>query len=145
MKTLSLISVALLVCYSSALGQEGRSPEDRGLAPGTSVTYFAAVQPYSVTIETSNGVVLELYVPKGVFLSVQAPEKENPDAQVLELPRTFRGDVTLRMRRADEVSATESTLARETMAKSPVELTIAAGTVVVAVKPSERSTLDRGD
>lgn len=132
MKPLFLI-LALMVCSSAvAFAQDNPSAQKVSMDPVVSNTYYAAVQAYRVTIESANGMVSVLDVPRGVLLNVQTNTVQNDDIeQVQDLPHTFRGDLVIRTRRVDEVEASEGLMSKNIMAKAPVEMVVKNGVVVV--------------
>ena len=113
--------VVVFLFSSSAFGQaiEPRIPE------GCFSSYFGPGQAFKVTVESENGVVSVLDVPKGVFLNVVAFIDENPDKNGrLEFPMEIKGDVTIRTRREDELKSNESRSADSIMAWSPLEMSL---------------------
>ena len=137
MKTLMLAVLMTCGCYAGVAAQEVTPPE-------TFNFFYAPMQPYKVTIQSPRGVVSVLDVPKGVFLNIQGLQEQNPDfREDTGLPRTFRGDLTVRTRRADEVQAAESTVARDIMAKSPLVISLTNAVVIVeSVKEPESTAED---
>ncbi len=96
-------------------------------------SYFGPHNAYRVTIESDNGVVSVIDVPEGVLLSIVASEygaRESGDSS--QIPRLFRGDMTIRARRNDEVREGESSMASDLMAKAPLEVKLHG--VVVSVE-----------
>ena len=122
----------------SAGAQSGSLPQ------GAFESYYAAARAYRVTVRSDGGVVSTFEVPEGTFLSVQGRKDQNPSFRDDHgFPHTFRGDLVLRTRRADEVAETESTAAHAIMAKAPLEVRIADAVVVVEQSepsPSEPQT-----
>ena len=88
-------------------------------------SYFGPHNAFKVTIESENGVVSIVDVPKGVILSVVASEYEACESRdASQIPRLYRGDMTIRTRRNDEVKEGESTRGSDLMAKAPLEVTL---------------------
>lgn len=119
-KYLVFLFVSLFL-YCSAFAQTESPPP----AEGTFSTYFSPKQSVKLTITSENGIVSVLEVREGVILNVVASEERNPGFnEPMELPRTYRGDITIRLRRQDEVQETESRVAQEIMARAPLEMTL---------------------
>ena len=102
------------------------------MPPGTFNHYYAPIKAFKVTIESENGLVSVVNIPLGVYLNVEAYEAQNPDYHDwTEGPRTFRGDIVLRARRADEIKSGESSHAHEMMALAPFEISLTNAVVLV--------------
>ena len=130
-RVVTALLLALALCTASNAGGSSKPfPE------GSVSAYFGPGQHPRLTITTANGVVSVLDVPQGVFLNVIGPEKANPGvAETKDFPRTFKGDITIRTRRKDEIGESESTAAREFMAKSPLEMSVKNASVLLEVVP----------
>jgi hypothetical protein len=86
-----------------------------------SVTNYApGAGPYKLKIRRQGNLLMEITIPKGVYLSVESyrilPKNLKEFAEVVN---QFDGDVTIRIRPADEVEDWESSKARDIMAKAP--------------------------
>ncbi len=111
---------------------QDQTPADEAVrSSGTFNVYFSS-QGYKVTIESKSGAVSFLEVPQGVMLNVEGLTDENPSVMKQEgLPRTFRGDLVIRTRRADEVAVDDSLLSSSIMAKAPLEMRVKGGVVII--------------
>ncbi len=129
-----VIVTVVLVCLAVTQAADDNSARIEGADYFSSNSYFAAVQPYRVTIHSENGVVSVLHVPSGVFLNIDTSEQADENSMTSgELPRTFRGNLTIRTRRADEVKEGESQIAADIMASAPLEIVLRNATVLVEV------------
>ena len=132
------VKVKMTLPFTFKLPADSVSARSGPLPPGAFESYYAATRAYRVTVCSDGGVVSTFEVPEGTFLSVQGRKDQNPSFRDDHgFPHTFRGDLVLRTRRADEVAETESTAAHAIMAKAPLEVRIA--DAVVVVKQSEPS------
>ena len=96
-------------------------------------SYFGPHNAFRITIESETGVVSVMEVPAGVFLSVVASEYETRGSgDAPGVPLLYRGDMTIRTRRHDEVREGESSSASALMAAAPLEISLRG--VVVAVE-----------
>ena len=101
-------------------------------APLDSNVYFGSVCSYRVTVQSENGMVSVLDVPRGVLLSVHTEaEYPRPVDRPRGFPWTFDGNIIIRMRRADEVAPGESRVSHEIMARAPLSIVLRDVTVVV--------------
>ena len=125
--------VSLLV-YSGAFTQEHASDSKPVMDPESIYLFKGPTIPYRVTIQSANGVVSELAIPKGTLLSLQLKKDQNtrPIGEHTS-PAKYQGDIILRMRRADEINEGGSALAL--MAKSPVKMSL--NNVVVIIEDLE--------
>lgn len=129
-----LFFLPFLLCTSlAAVAQKApplQAPEE---IPPQGQVFFGPGRPFRVTVQSDRGVVMVLEIPQGVLLSVEYDDPRVPAEDHL----TFRGDVTIRTRRGDEVAATESQSAHDIMLKAPVELALTQ--VVVVVEPMRKN------
>ena len=131
MKSFSFLFTLLFVA-SAAFGQDNmQMVNSNELAPGTFVTFHAPVDQFIIKIQSENGIVTTLEIPKGVFFSIQATEKSNPDRSEEAYPKMYKGDIVIRTRRADEVGENEGRGAWEMMQLSPFQLALENVTVIV--------------
>ena len=134
METLLFILVVALGCPFLCFAQEFVPTREPLRQQGVFSTFYAPTKDYEVTIESDNGVVSVLDISNGVFLSVHALKEQNPSREhdfQNGLPRTFHGDIIIRLRRADEMEENESRGAGDIMAKAPLEMTLKNAVVVV--------------
>jgi hypothetical protein len=126
-KSLVFLFLFLAGC-SSAFAQAVSPPWPEGALSA----YFGPNQALMLTVTSENGIVSVLDVPKGVFLNVVAVEDQNPGImESLELPITFRGDMTIRTRREDEIEKPQGRAAHEFMATSPLVMTLKSAVVIL--------------
>jgi hypothetical protein len=130
MKTFLIsILVVFALCFS-VFGQAVTPPWPEG----SFSAYFGPNQSLKLTVTTENGIVSVLNVPRGVFLNVVATEKQNPDfEEATSFPRSFRGDIIIRTRREDEIQKSDSRIAHEFMAASPLEMKLDNAVVLLEV------------
>ncbi len=110
MKTLTLALFVMMCCCSIALAQDRTPIEEASTSADIFNVYYSDVG-YKITIESKGGAVSVLEVPEGVMLNLEGQMTQNPSLRKgADLPRTFRGDLVIRTRRADEVGVNESNL-----------------------------------
>jgi|GEM_PF-6516985 len=131
MKFLSFILVLLFITLGASAQDSVKMVNSSELAPGSFVTFYAPMAQYTITIQSENGIVSTIEIPTGVFLSVQATEKSNPDRTEKSSPKIYKGDVVIRTRRGDEVGKNESMAAWDMMQKSPFQLALEDVTVTI--------------
>ena len=132
MRDLPFFLIIALASTTLATAQQTTSLETPTTSGGTFNHFYAPIQAYKVTIESEKGIVTVLEVPPGVFLNVQGYVNQNPSVRERTTdPRTFRGELVIRSRRADEREVGESRALHEIMAKSPLEMHLKNAVVVV--------------
>lgn len=129
----TLLATALVAAFcGNALAQITDTLAERPFPAGTFVSHYAPGQDYTITVESEDGIVSTLTVPRGAFLSVQATTEHNPDYKEAHgIPREFRGDIVIRTRLATEVAPDESRSAPAIMSKAPVAMTVKNAVVLV--------------
>ena len=130
MKTILLSLLVLFIFGAEALAQD--------TPPYGFETYYSSGNAYRITIESHNGTLTVLEVPQGVMVNVAGSMEQNPLPRAGSgLPHTFRGDLIIRTRRADEIEATESSRSAEIMSQAPLELALTNAVVTIAVVEEE--------
>ncbi|MHB8077893.1 MAG: hypothetical protein ACYDIE_01385 [Candidatus Krumholzibacteriia bacterium] len=133
MRRLSLAILIIAMGASGAVAQETTPSKGVKWAQDGVESFFGPQDAFQVTISSANGVVSVIDVPRGVILSVAAAEYEARELEdSLKYPRLFRGDMTIRTRRFDEVKNSEGNAATDLMAKAPLEVKLQGVIVSVA-------------
>ena len=133
MKVLFSAVLIVAMAMSLAVAQDATPIQSVKWATDGVETFFGPQDAFRVTITSANGVVSVVDVPKGVILNVVA--SENAAGQLKDsskYPHLFRGDMTIRCRRSDEVRDGESRVASEMMAKAPLDIKLREVVVSVA-------------
>ena len=137
MKNSLLVLAGAFACWGSGCAPDDSSDTGRSaLRPGT---YYQPTQAYRVTIRSRNGIVTLLDVPRGVHLSLHGEQNSFDEGARGAFPHTFQGPLTLRARRTDEIEENEGSIAREVMAKAPLEMTLGNAVVVIDTLVVEES------
>lgn len=116
------ILLVLVALSASAMANPSIPAKTCGV-DDTFKSFFGPARAYRVKIESEGGVVSTLELPKGVYLSLYgASGSKRGEMDASTGTQTFSGDLTLRIRRADELVEGESAKAVDIMARAPLAM-----------------------
>ncbi len=127
MKTRVLI--ALAVC---GLASSVRAGPVSGSASRPSEAFFGPTRAWTVTINSSEGVVSVLQVPKGVVVGISGTyELMSPFADTTAVGYEFGGDLTIKLRHIGDPGSHVNQPMSACLVDAPVELRIGQANVIV--------------
>ncbi len=128
------ISLLFVMVMSAAAAIEPPTTPRQCVNDGSFRTYMGPATAYRISISTEHGAVSVMDVPAGSLLGVSGAAGSKTE-RLSEDGSSFRcsGDITIRVRRMDDVASDEDRSGLAMMAKAAVVTEVHAGTVEVMV------------